>query len=110
MPVYQCLDCVSAVNVDRHGSAYLSAFDDPFIVEQVADSLAVLVDEQLRDAPAGRDTYHEEPAIARFKGAGETSGDSADFAVVKGGLSWSYNLLLLQRFDFFSKFLIYFFL
>ena len=44
VPVYQSRYRFPAVNVHRHGTADLSAFHNPFTVEQIGDCPAVLVD------------------------------------------------------------------
>ncbi len=65
VPVYQGLDRVSAINIDRHRTADLATFHNGFTVEQIGDRPAVLVDiagrqvEQLGDASASRNAYHE---------------------------------------------------
>ena len=73
---------------------YFSTFDDGSVVEQIGDGGTFLVDiadgeaEEFRYPSVGNHTEDEKPAVAEFKGAGETCRDSADFVFVKGACSF----------------------
>ena len=69
---------MSAVNVDRNGTAGLLALNDRLIKEHIRYRGPILVHitdakaEQLTDTSASRNADHEQTAIADFKSAGET--------------------------------------
>ena len=70
VPHNEFVNCFLAVSVDRDSTADLSAFYDGFVVGQIGDGGAVLVDiadgeaEAFGDASAGGNAEHEKFAVA----------------------------------------------
>ena len=75
-------------SVDGDGAADLSTFYNGFVVEQIGDGGAVLVDiadgeaEALGDTSTGGNTEHEKPAVACLESAVKAFCDFSDFVSV----------------------------
>ena len=107
VPVDKILDCRSAVGIHRHGSGYLTAFDDGSVEKEIGPGFSILVDivdcqrKQFGDPAASVYTKHEESTVSVFINAIKAGENEPDFGIIEGACAitrWEVESALSRRY------------